>query len=221
MTDKRITEEDVVARAARRHDDRHRRLGLAPQADEHRARASRAPTLQDLTIVSYGGPDVGLLCATGKVKKVVYAFCSLDSIALEPHFRKARQAGTVRRSSSTRACSCSGCRPAAWRVPFLPDAGRARLRRRRPPARDPHRASRPTTTARSWWPRRRSNLDVALVHMHRGDARGNGQYLNVDPYFDDLVLHGRAARVHERRAGRAHRRARVERAGADAARSTG
>jgi glutaconate CoA-transferase subunit A len=23
--------------------------------------------------------------------------------------------------------------------------------------------------------------------MHRGDARGNGQYLNVDPYMDNLV----------------------------------
>ena len=23
--------------------------------------------------------------------------------------------------------------------------------------------------------------------MHRGDARGNGMYLNVDPYMDDLV----------------------------------
>ena len=30
------------------------------------------------------------------------------------------------------------------------------------------------------------DLDVALVHMHRGDAGGTGQYLNVDPYFDDL-----------------------------------
>src|SRR5205814_1719311 len=29
-------------------------------------------------------------------------------------------------------------------------------------------------------------LDDELVHMHSGDARGNGQYLNVDPYFDDL-----------------------------------
>ena len=29
--------------------------------------------------------------------------------------------------------------------------------------------------------------------MHRGDRGGNGQYLNVDPYFDDLLLHGRAA----------------------------
>ena len=24
--------------------------------------------------------------------------------------------------------------------------------------------------------------------MHRGDARGNGQYLNVDPYMDDLMV---------------------------------
>ena len=24
-------------------------------------------------------------------------------------------------------------------------------------------------------------LDVALIHMHRGDQGGTGQYLNVDP----------------------------------------
>jgi len=35
--------------------------------------------LEDLTLVSYGGPDVGLLCAAGKVAKVVYGFVSLDS----------------------------------------------------------------------------------------------------------------------------------------------
>ncbi len=43
--------------------------------------------LADLTIVSYGGPDIGLLCATGKARKVVYGFVSLDTIPLEPHFR--------------------------------------------------------------------------------------------------------------------------------------
>src|SRR5207302_7991413 len=31
----------------------------------------RSP-VKDLTIVSYGGPDVGMLCAAAKVKKVVY-----------------------------------------------------------------------------------------------------------------------------------------------------
>jgi glutaconate CoA-transferase subunit A len=58
--------------------------------------------LKDLTVVTYGGPDVGLLCATGRVKRLIYGFVSLDSIPLEPHFRKARQA-----RSSTKAC-CSG-----------------------------------------------------------------------------------------------------------------
>ena len=38
--------------------------------------------LKDLTLVSYGGADVGMLCAAGKVKKVVFAFVSLDFIPL-------------------------------------------------------------------------------------------------------------------------------------------
>jgi Coenzyme A transferase len=29
-------------------------------------------------------------------------------------------------------------------------------------------------------------LDAALVHLNRADAAGNGQYLEPDPYFDDL-----------------------------------
>src|SRR3954471_16866131 len=50
--------------------------------------------VKDLTVVSYGGPDVGLLCAYGKIRKLVFGFVTMDSIALEPHFRAARQAGT-------------------------------------------------------------------------------------------------------------------------------
>ncbi|MEE2652594.1 MAG: CoA-transferase, partial [Pseudomonadota bacterium] len=51
--------------------------------------------LKDLTIVAYGGADVGMLCAAGKVKKVVFAFVSLDFIPLEPYFRQARQNGEI------------------------------------------------------------------------------------------------------------------------------
>src|SRR5437660_9812615 len=58
-------------------------------------RAIARSSLRDLTIVSFGGPDVGVLCATGKVKKVVFGFVSLDSIPLEPHFRAARQSGAI------------------------------------------------------------------------------------------------------------------------------
>src|SRR3546814_1319676 len=40
--------------------------------------------LKDLTIVGYGGTDMGMLCAAGKVKKLIYGFVSLDFIPLEP-----------------------------------------------------------------------------------------------------------------------------------------
>src|SRR2546430_9899600 len=55
---------------------------------------ARSP-VTDLTLVSYGGPHAGLLRRAGKVKRVVFAFVSLDSIPLEPHFRPARPAGAV------------------------------------------------------------------------------------------------------------------------------
>ena len=58
-------------------------------------RAILRSDLGDLTVVSYGGPDVGLLCAAGKVRRLVYGFVSLDSIPLEPHFQAARQAGAI------------------------------------------------------------------------------------------------------------------------------
>src|ERR1700709_2758303 len=51
--------------------------------------------LKDLHIVSYAGPDVGLLLASGKASKVTYAFATLDSIPLEPLFSKARVEGTA------------------------------------------------------------------------------------------------------------------------------
>jgi glutaconate CoA-transferase subunit A len=54
----------------------------------------RSP-LKDLTVVSYGGPDVGLLCAAGKIRKLIFGFVSLDVIALDPHFRAARESGAL------------------------------------------------------------------------------------------------------------------------------
>jgi glutaconate CoA-transferase subunit A len=144
----------------------------------------RAP-LRDLTIVSYGGPDVGLLCAAGKVRKVVYGFVSLDSIPLEPHFRAARQAGSIQTNELDEGMFQWGLQAAAYRLPFLPTrAGlgtdvmkiNPELRTVRSPYADGEElVAMPALT-----------LDVALVHMNRADASGNGQYLGPDPYFDDL-----------------------------------
>ncbi len=78
-----------------------------------------------------------------------------------------------------------GLQAAAWRLPFLPT--RVGL------GSDLFRANPWLRTVRSPYDdgeelvaMKALELDVALVHMHRADQGGNGQYLNVDPYFDDL-----------------------------------
>ncbi|MEX1007663.1 MAG: CoA-transferase [Acidimicrobiia bacterium] len=184
MTDKRITEEDVVAELRD-----GMTIGIGGWGSRRKpmsiVRAIARSDLRDLTIVSYGGPDVGLLCATGKAKKVVYSFCSLDSIALEPHFRKAREAGAVTTLELDEGMFLLGLQAAAWRVPFLPT--RVGLGSDVVARQDEIRTViSPYDDREELVAAPALNLDVALVHMHRGDARGNGQYLNVDPYFDDL-----------------------------------
>jgi len=148
-------------------------------------RAILRSSLKDLTLVSYGGPDVGLLCAAGKVKKVVYGFVSLDSIPLEPHFRKAREAGAIEAVEFDEGMFQWGLYAAALRLPFLPTrAGlgsdvmlhNPELRTVRSPYAD----------AEDLVAMPALELDVALVHLNRADTRGNAQFLGPDLYFDDL-----------------------------------
>ena len=72
--------------------------------------------LKDLTIVSYGGPDVGLLCAHKKVKKLIFGFVSLDLIPLEAHFRLARQNQEIKVMELDEGMLQWGLRAAAMRV---------------------------------------------------------------------------------------------------------
>src|SRR5437899_9539803 len=92
--DKRLTEDEAVAE---RRDGVT--LGIGGWGSRRKpmalVRAMLRSPLRDLTVVSYGGPDVGLLVAAGKARKVVCGFVSLDSIPLEPHFRRARQDGRI------------------------------------------------------------------------------------------------------------------------------
>ena len=73
--------------------------------------------LKDLTVVAYGGADVGLLCAAGKVRKVIFAFVSLDFMPLEPAFRKARESGGVDVLEIDEGMMLLGLRAAAWGCP--------------------------------------------------------------------------------------------------------
>ena len=184
MPDKRCTLEDVVAEVRD-----GMTVGIGGWGSRRKpmamVRAILRSPVRDLTVVSYGGPDVGLLCRAGKVRRVVSAFVSLDSIPLEPHYRAARQAGAVETTETDEGMMLLGLQAAAWRVPFLPtrvglgsdllrlDPGLRTVRS--PYADDEELVAAPALA-----------LDLALIHMNRGDAGGTGQYLGIDPYFDDL-----------------------------------
>jgi glutaconate CoA-transferase subunit A len=141
--------------------------------------------LKDLTVVTYGGPDVGLLCAAGKVERLIYGFVSLDSIPLEPHFRKARQAGSFEAAELDEGMLQWGLLAAAHRLPFLPT--RAGLGSDVPAINaNLKTVTSPYADGEELLAMPALELDVAFIHMNRADAKGNGQFLGPDLYFDDL-----------------------------------
>ena len=183
MPDKRMTEEQVVAELRS-----GMTIGIGGWGSRRKpmslVRAVLRSDLRDLTVVSYGGPDVGLLCAAGKVRKLVYGFVSLDSIPLEPHFQAARKAGGLEIAEWDEGMVQWGLYAAASRLPFLPT--RAGL------GSDVMRVNPDLKTVRSPYGDEELlavpalHLDAALVHLNRADARGNAAFLGPDLYFDDL-----------------------------------
>ena len=166
MADKRTTVDDIVGELRS-----GMTIGIGGWGSRRKpmavVRAICRSDLTDLTVVAYGGPDVGLLCATGKVRKVVCGFVTLDSIALDPHWRAARQHGRVEVMEVDEGMFFLGLQAASWRVPFLPtraglgsdvltvnpDLRTGPLPLRRRTART--WPTRPTPTS-SWWPCRPS-----------------------------------------------------------------
>ena len=184
MRDKRMTVDEVVAQLKD-----GMTVGIGGWGSRRKpmalVRGILRSDLKDLTVVSWGGPDVGLLLAAGKVRKVVYAFVSLDSIPLEPLFSRARQEATAEFVEWDEGMFQTGLRAAAQRLPFLPmRAGLGSdvlvndptLRTVRSPYDDGEELVAVPAL----------DLDVALVHLNRADAHGNASYLGPDPYFDDL-----------------------------------
>src|SRR5262245_17173674 len=191
IPDKRMTEDEVVAELRD-----GMTVGIGGWGSRRKpmsfVRAILRSDVKDLTVVSYGGPDIGLLCAAGKVRKAVYGFVSLDTIPLEPHFRVARQNGTVEAMELDEGMLMLGLQAAAWRVPFLPT--RAGL------GSDILEVMPDIRTVRSPYPGPDGgdgeelvampalDLDVSFVHMNRADRAGNGQFLGPDLYMDDWFV---------------------------------
>ncbi|MFD3544914.1 CoA transferase subunit A [Streptomyces sp. NPDC058655] len=184
MTDKTMTPEEVVGRLRS-----GMTLGIGGWGSRRKpmalVRALLRSEITDLTVVAYGGPDVGLLAAAGRIRRLVAPFATLDSIPLEPHFRAARERAAFALTELDEAMFMWGLHAAANRLPFLPV--RAGL------GSDVMRVNPGLRTVTSPYEDGEElvavpalRLDAALVHLNRADRLGNGQYLGPDPYFDDL-----------------------------------
>ena len=142
--------------------------------------------LKDLTIVTYGGPDVGLLCSAKKVKKLIFGFVSLDIIPLDSHFRKARQAGEIKELMEIDEGMLQwGLRAAAMRLPFLPTRvgfGTDVLGKNK----EIKLVKSPYDDGEELIAMPAINLDVSLLHVNTADEKGNTLIYGPDPFFDDL-----------------------------------
>lgn len=184
MSDKRTTLDDAVAQLRS-----GMTIGIGGWGSRRKpmalVRALLRTPVRDLTVVSYGGPDVGLLCAAGKVRRVVFGFVTLDSIPFDPWFGRARETGAIEVTEYDEGMFAAALSAAAQRLPFLPlRAGLGSEVMRVNPGlrtvRSPYADGEELVAVPA------QELDVALVHLNRADARGNAQYLGPDPYFDDL-----------------------------------
>lgn len=142
--------------------------------------------LKDLTLASYGGPEIGMLCAAGKVKKLVFAFVSLDQIPVEPFFRKVRQMGELEVSEMDEGMFQLGLRAAAMRVPFLPIRGGlgTDVMKVNP---DIKTVTSPYADGEVLLAMPPIKLDAALLHVNLADRLGNTQIHGPDPFFDEHI----------------------------------
>jgi acyl CoA:acetate/3-ketoacid CoA transferase alpha subunit len=192
MTDKRTTIDEAVAQLRS-----GMTIGIGGWGSRRKpmafVRAILRTDVTDLTVVTYGGPDIGLLCSAGKVRRVYYGFVSLDSPPFyDPWFSHARTTGSIEAREMDEGMLRCGLQAAAQRLPFLPiraglgssvpDFWQGELKTVTSPYPAPA-GDRETLIA---MPALR--LDAAFVHMNIGDERGNAAYTGVDPYFDDLFL---------------------------------
>lgn len=191
MRDKRTTLDEAVASI-----ESGMTIGIAGWGSRRKpmafVRALLRTDVTDLTVVTYGGPDLGLLCSAGKVSKVYYGFVSLDSPPFyDPWFSKARTSGAIVAREMDEGMLRCGLQAAAQRLPFLPiraglgssvlDFWDGELKT----VRSPYKTGEGYEELVAMPALR---LDAAFAHLNLGDKHGNAAYTGIDPYFDDLFL---------------------------------
>ena len=142
-------------------------------------------SVTDLTLLAYGGPDVGMLAAAGKLKKLVFGFVSMDTVPLEAHFRAARQAGAFEVMEIDEGMFQLGLKAAASRLPFLPTrvgigsdvlTTNPEIKMIKSPYGDEELVAVPALP-----------VDVAVCHVNQADLFGNSRISGPDPFFDEWL----------------------------------
>ena len=139
--------------------------------------------LKDLTIVSYGGCDVGMLASARKIKKLIFGFVSLDVIPLEAHFRRARSAGEFEVMEVDEGMFQLGLKAAAPRLDFFPciaGLGTDVLKH------NPEiKVIQSPYSSDNYVAMPAIKLDVALCHVTEADNLGNSFISGPDVFFDE------------------------------------
>jgi glutaconate CoA-transferase subunit A len=154
-------------------------------------RALAARGAGDFTlIVDVGGPEVDLLIGAERVAKVIYAFVGFEIMGLAPHFRRAREQGSLAFEEWTEFTVMAGLDATIKRVPFLPThtglatdvlAVNQSFRLFEDPFGGETLVAVPALKP-----------DFALIHVNLADPQGNGVILG-DGHVD--VLCAKAART--------------------------
>lgn len=144
-------------------------------------------------VVFLGGPEVDLLIGIGKVSKLSFSYMGLDNFGLAPHFRLARQNGTLDVVEYSEYMILAGLTAAIKNVPFMPTRhglGTDVLRTPTAPFKvfSCPLTSEPLVAVPSIKP------DVALIHVNAADEAGNG--LIVGDAYADLLMMRAAKKVY-------------------------
>ncbi len=142
-------------------------------------------------IKTAGAYDIDLLAATGCLTSASCGFVGFETVfGMAPGYRRAVESGAVRADEHACYTVIAGLRAAIQGVPFMPVAGLDGSDL--PAARDfrwiadPYTGEQVVAIARI-------RPDVAIVHVHEADARGNARIQGSE--FEDLLMVKAATRV--------------------------
>ena len=151
--------------------------------------------VRDLTVVAIvQGLAVDWLVAGGCVKKVVSGLVSFEGLGLAPRFRAAVQSGEVAIEEYSEHTLVCALQAQTYKLPFMPT--RAGIGTDMPALHpETTRLETDAATGRHYLACTPLKVDVAVVHAHAGDRRGN---VRVDPkllWLDNEIINAATTKI--------------------------